>query len=108
MSSLKCISLKIQDCKVRDVIIDNRYMTYPCSFKVNKCHGNCNNIANPYSKVCVPDKIKNTTVKVFDLISQRNKTRQINVHERCKFVCRLDRIICNQRQRWKKNADVSV
>ena len=31
-NSLKCISLKNQECKVRKVIIDNDYMTFP--FKI--------------------------------------------------------------------------
>ena len=38
-------------------------MTYPCSIKVNRCNGNCNNISNPYARVCVPNIIKNITLK---------------------------------------------
>ena len=26
---LKCISMKNQECKAREVIVDNKYMTYP-------------------------------------------------------------------------------
>ena len=63
----KCISMKNRECKLREVIINNDYMLYPFSFKVNKCSGNCNNISNPYSRVCVPNVIKNITAKVFDL-----------------------------------------
>ena len=44
-------------------------MTYSCNIKVDRCIGSCNNINNPYSKLCVPDIIKNVTVKVFNLIS---------------------------------------
>ena len=58
VSSLECISMKDQECKVREVIINNDYMLYPFSIKVNRCNGNCNNISNPYSKVCVPNVIK--------------------------------------------------
>ena len=29
VNSLKCISLKNQECKVRKVIVDNKYMTFP-------------------------------------------------------------------------------
>ena len=59
----------LQECKVREVIINNDSMLYPFSIKVNKCNGNCNNISNPYSRVCVANIIKNITVKIFDLIS---------------------------------------
>ena len=29
---------------------------------------NCNNISNPYSRVCVKNVVKNITAKVFDLM----------------------------------------
>ena len=62
-SSTKCISLKNQECKVREIITDNKYMAFPYNIKVNRCSGSCNNITNPYVKVCIPDIIKNATVK---------------------------------------------
>ena len=55
VNSLECISIKNQECKVREVIINNECMFYPFSIKVNRCNGNFNNISNPYSKACVPD-----------------------------------------------------
>ena len=67
-NSLKCISRKNQECKLREVIINNHCMLYPFSIKVNKCSGNCNNISNLYYRVCVPNVIKNITAKVFDLV----------------------------------------
>ena len=48
---LKCISLKNQECKVRKVVINSEYMTYPYGIEVNRCNGNCNDITNPYSRV---------------------------------------------------------
>ena len=32
-------------------------MTYPYSIKVNKFNGNCNNMSNPYSGVCISNII---------------------------------------------------
>ena len=72
-------------------------MTYPCSIKVNRCNGNCNNISNPYARVCVPNIIKNITLKILDLISWENKTKQIKWHESCTYVCRLDPVVCNNK-----------
>ena len=100
---LKCVLIKHQECKIREAVVNNEYMTYPYSIKVNRCNGNCNNITIPYSRVCIPDVIKNITVKVCDLISWTNKTRQIKWHDSCKGVCRLDPIICNNKQKWNKN-----
>ena len=95
--------MKNQECKVREVIINNEYMLYPFSIKVNRCNGNCNNISNPYSRMCVPNIIKNITAKVFDLMSWKNKTKPIKWHESCTCVCRLDPVICNNKQKWNKD-----
>ena len=51
-----------QECKARPKIIDvnnNEPVFYPYSIKINKCSGSCNNINDPYAKLCVPDIIKN-------------------------------------------------
>ena len=50
-NSLKCISLKNQECGVRKVIIGNDCMTFPDKIKVDKCVGSCNDVENPYFKV---------------------------------------------------------
>ena len=78
-------------------------MTFPYNIKENRCNGNCNNIINPYSRVCIPDVSKNVTAKILDLISQQNKTKQIIFHESCKCVCRLDPIVSNNKQRWNED-----
>ena len=73
---------------------------FPFSIKTNKCSGSCNNINNPYAKLCIPDVVKNFNVKVFDLRSRTNETRHINCHEKCKCKCRLNASVCNNKQRW--------
>ena len=44
-----------QECKVRPeiIIINNE----------TSCCGSCNNINDPYAKLCVPDVVKNMNVK---------------------------------------------
>ena len=74
-------------------------MTYLYSIKVYRCNGNCNNTANPYSRVCVPDITKNVTLKIFDLMKLTNKTKQIIIHERWKCIFRLDPIACSNKQK---------
>ena len=103
---LSCISIKNQECKVRPKIVDinsNNPIFYPFSIKINKCSGSCNNINNPYAKMCVPDVIKDLNVRVFNLMSKTNETRFIKWHETCKCICRLDGIICNSKQRWNED-----
>ena len=103
---LSCISTNNQACKARPQILNvnsNNPIFYPFSIKTSKCSGNCNNINNPYAKICVPDVIKDFNVKVFNLISRTNETRFTECHEKCKRKCRLDAIIWNNKQRWNKD-----
>ena len=100
---LECISMNNQECKIRTEIINlntNEPMFYPYSIKINRCKGSCNTINYPYAKICVLDQIKNTNVKVFNLMSRTNETRHIKSHKTCKCKCRLDASICNSKQRW--------
>ena len=105
VNSLECISLQNQERKVRPEIVNinnNDPIFYPFSIKINKCSGNCNNISDPYARICVSDTVKNLNVKVFNLISLTNETRLIKWHESCKCIRRLDRI-CNSKQRWNED-----
>ena len=105
-TSLNCISMKNQECKVRPEIINvnsNEPVFYPFFIKTNKCSGSCNNINDPSAKICVPDVIKDLNVKVFNLMSRTNETRHIEWHETCKCKCRLDASVCNNRQRWNND-----
>ena len=53
---LSCISMINQAFKVKPEIINvnsNEPVFYPFSIKKIKCTGTCNNINDPYAKVCV-------------------------------------------------------
>ena len=102
VNSLECVSMNNQKCKIRPEIISrntNEPMFYPSSIKINKCKGSCNTTNDPYPKICVPDQIKDTNVKVFNLMSRTNETRHIKWYKTCKCKCRLDASICNNKQR---------
>ena len=102
-TSLSCISMKNQECKVRPEIINvnsNEPVFYPFSIKTSKCSGSCNNINDPYAKICVPDVVKDLNIKVFNLMSRTNETRHTKWHKTCKCKCRLDASVCNNKQRW--------
>ena len=99
-----CISMNNQECKTRPQVINvNEPVFFPFSIGTSKCSGTCNNINYPYAKICAPDVVKNLNVKVFNLMSRTNETRFIKWHEKCKCKCRLDAIVCNNKQRWNKN-----
>ena len=102
-TSLSCISVNNQVCKLRPEIINvnsDEPVFYPFSIKTSKCSGNYNNINDPYAKKCVPDVVKSLNVKFFNVMSGTNETRHIKCHEMCKCKCRLDSSVCNNKQRW--------
>ena len=101
--SPNCLLLKNQKCGVRKVIVNSDYMASPYKIKADKCVGSCNNVNNPYFNVCTPEIVKNVSIKVFDLISQQNKFRNVTFHESCKFHCLLDEKVCNNKQKWNKD-----
>ena len=56
VNPLKCISMNNQECRIRPEIVNvnsNEPAFYPFSNKTSKCSGNCNNINDPYAKLCV-------------------------------------------------------
>ena len=95
-----------QERKIRSGIINvktNEPIFYPCSTTIHACKDSCNTINDPYVKFCVPDTIKNINVKVFNLMSRTNETRHTEWHKNCKYKCRLDASVCNNKQRWNKD-----
>ena len=69
-----------QECKIRPQIVNvNCYepVFYPFSIKTSKCSGSCNNINDPYAKMCVRNVVKSLNAKVFNLMSITNVTRHI-------------------------------
>ena len=106
INSPQCMSMTNQKCMSRPKIIDvniNDPVFYPYSIKVNKCSGSCNNINNPYGKICIPNITEKINVKVINLISRINETKQILWHESCKCICKLSDVICNNRQIWNND-----
>ena len=106
-NSLECISIKNQECKLREEVINvntNNPVFYHFSVKVNKFSGNCNNINDPYVRLCVPNVVKNINLKVVNLMSWSNQAKQIKWHESCKYECRLNSIACHSKMINKINA----
>ena len=70
LNLLSCTSMNNQECKVTPQIINannKEPMFFPFNVKTSKGSGSCNNINNPYAKLCVPDVVKNLNVRVFNV-----------------------------------------
>ena len=102
VNSLECVPINNQECKARTETINlntNEPIFYPYNITINECKVSCNTLSDSYAKICVPDEIKNTNVKVFNLMSRTNETRHIKWDKTCKCKCRLNASICNNKQR---------
>ena len=106
VNPLECVSMNNQECKVRPEIVNvnsNEPLFYPFNIKRSKCSGSCNNINDPFAKLCIPGVVKNINIKVFNLITRTNETWQVKCLETCKWKCKLDTSVCNSKQCWNKN-----
>ena len=61
VNPLECVSMNNQECKVRPEIVnvnskESVFLSF--SIRTSKCSGSCNNISDPYAKLCVPDLLK--------------------------------------------------
>ena len=57
-----CVSINNQELKIRPEIVNNinnsdEPVFYSFSIKTSKCSGSCNNINDPYAKMCVPNVV---------------------------------------------------
>ena len=106
VNSLKCISMNNQEGKVRPQNVNvnsEEHVFFPFSIKKSKCSGSCNNINDPYAKLCVPGVVKNLNFTAFNLMSRTNETRHIQWHETCKCKCSPDVSVCNNKKHWYKD-----
>ena len=75
---IKCVSLDNQPCKSRPTFVNiksDETLFCPFTVNVNKCGESCNTIDDSHARVCVPNKVKNINVKLFNLMSEVNETR---------------------------------
>ena len=40
---------------------------------------------------------------MFNLVSETNETRRIEQHETCKYKCRINSSVCNNKQHWNED-----
>ena len=103
---LECVSINNQKYKVRPEIVNvnSKETVFFCfGIKTSKYSSSCNNINDPYAKLCIPHVVKSLNIKVFILMSIANETKHIEWNEACKCKCRLDASVCNNKQSWNED-----
>ena len=106
--ALECVLVVNQKYMPRPKILDvnegvGKALFYPYNVQVNKWSGSCNTLDNPIEKLCVPNVIKRLNMKVYNFLTMLNETRNVLWHESCKCVCKLNSLVCNNKQIWTDN-----
>ena len=97
-----CASLNNHPCTAGPTVVNIKYeetLFYPFTVSFDKSGGSCNTIYDPYTRVCVPNKVKNMNVKVFNLMSGVDETKFSVQHESCEYKCVLNGSLCNTNQK---------
>ena len=68
---------------------------YPRAVKLDRCVGNCNTLNDLSNKVCVPNKIEDLNLSVFNIITGINKSKTLTKYISCECKCRFDGRKCN-------------
>ena len=100
---VKCVSLNNWPWESGPTLIDtNFYDTsfYPFTVNVNKSGVSCNSINDLYAWICVPNKVKNINVKVFNLVLDVNELTFLVQRESCECECRLNECLCNPKHKF--------
>ena len=105
VNTLECLSAINRECMPRPKILDisegvGEALFYSYNVLVNKCSGSCNTLDNPMAKLCFPNIVKRINMKVYNFLMMLNETRNVLWHASCKFVCKLNSSICNNKQIW--------
>ena len=106
--TLECVSVVNQRRMPRPKILDvnegvGEVLIYPYNVLVNKCSGSCDTLDDLVAKLCVPNIMKKINMKVYNFLMKLNETRNVLWHKSCKYVCRLNSSVCNNKQIWKSD-----
>ena len=83
----KCVLLSNQKCKIQPTIINlypNEYSQefhyYPSAVKFDRCIESCNTLNDLSNKICVPNKIEDLNLSVFNMITGINESKALTNH----------------------------
>ena len=94
----KCLSVSNQKYMIQPTLIGlhpNEYSQefhfYPFAVKLDRCIGSCNTLNDLSNKVCVPNKIEDLNLSVFNMITGINESKTLTKHILCRCKCEFER-----------------
>ena len=82
----KCISLSNQKCEIHHTFLN----LHP-----HECVGSCNTVNDLSNKVCVPDKMEDLNIGMFNMMIGINELKTLTRHISCECKCKFDKRKCN-------------
>ena len=86
----KCVSLSNQKCMIQPTLINlhpneysQKFSFCPLAVKFDRCVGSCNTLNDLSNKVCVPNKIEDLNLSVFNMIPGINESKTLTKHILC-------------------------
>ena len=102
----KCMSFINQKCIIQPTLVNlhpNEYSQelnhYPFPYKLDRCLKSCNTLNDLSNKLCVPNKTENLNLRVFNMITEINKSQTLPKHVSCKYKCKFNGRKCNSNQK---------
>ena len=106
----KCTSLSNQKYMNQPTLINlhpseysQEFRYYPFAIKLDRCVGSCNTLNDLSNKVCVPNKIEDLNLSVFNMITGINGSKTFTKHRSCECKCRFNEKKCNSYQWWNND-----
>ena len=106
----KCILLSNPKCMTKPTLINldpNEYSVefhyYSVAVKLDNCVGSCSTINDLCNKVCVPNKIGDSNLSIFNMITGIDESKVVTKDILCECKCRFDGKICNSDQWWNND-----
>ena len=98
----KCISLSNQKCEIHHTFINlhldeyrQEFHYYAFTVKIDKCVGSCNTVNDLSNKVCVPNKMEDLNIGMFNMMIGINELKTLTRHISCECKCKFDKRKCN-------------
>ena len=87
--ALKCVSMNNSQCSVRPTLIDlnpDKLHHYPSIVSMSRCDRICSAFKDPFSRICVPNKMEDENLKVFNMIKgiKGSKTLPEHISSKCR------------------------
>ena len=81
--AIKCISMNNQPCLVRVTLIDvnlDELHYYLFVISMNRCDGSCSTVEDPFGGICVPNRMEDVNLKLFNMIKGINRSKTLAKH----------------------------